>query len=100
MPGRRTLTATTRPFGIHSLVDLGDRCGADRLGIEAGVKILERRAERRFDDLADRCKRGGGKVVLQLRRFSAARSPTRSGRVDSAWPSLIAAGPISCSAAA
>jgi fructokinase len=42
----------------------------------------------------------GGKLSWSSDRFAAALAPTRSGRVDRAWPSLIAAGPISCMALA
>ena len=42
----------------------------------------------------------GGRLSCRLSRLRAASSPTRSGRVASDWPSLIAAGPISWKAAA
>ena len=41
------------------------------------------------------CSNGaGGRLSCSKARSCAASSPTRSGRVASAWPSLIAAGPI------
>ena len=45
------------------LVDLRDRCCADGHGIEAFVQLLERCAEGRFDDFADR--REGEAIVFK-----------------------------------
>ncbi len=96
--GPQNLDGDFAAFGGDRTVDLGDRGGADRLGVELAEQLVERGLERGFDRLLDRREGGGGRSSWRRERFSAARAPTRSGRVDSACPSLIAAGPISWSA--
>ena len=81
-------------------VDLRDRGGADGDFVDAAEQGLDRGLERLLDRALDRGEGLGGSESWSWRRFAAAASPTRSGRVASAWPSLIAAGPIACSAAA
>jgi hypothetical protein len=95
MPGRSTLTATCAAVGRDRAVDLRDRGGADRLGIEARRRSCSSGFERLLDRRLDLLERRGRQAVLQPLEVARASSPTRSGRVASAWPSLIAAGPIS-----
>jgi hypothetical protein len=82
-------------------VDLRDRGGGDRRVVEAREQRVDRLAELELDGAP---RLGAGKrrqVVLQLGPRSVATSSlSRSARVDSAWPSLMKLGPISCSAAA
>ena len=82
-------------------MDLGDRCRADRLLVESRENSVSSGASSACSIARLIAGNGsGGSESWSCSRFAAANSPTRSGRVDSAWPSLIAAGPISCSAAA
>ena len=101
MPGRSTLTATSRPSRVDGEVHLGDRGGGDRLLVEAAEQRFERLAELLFDGRAHLVEGEGRQPVLQARRGRAAMSsPSRSDRLASAWPNLMNDGPASCSARA
>jgi hypothetical protein len=94
MPGRSTLIATLRPSVVTPL------CTCAMLAAPTGSGSIS--ANRvsigwpKLDSIAALiCANGtGGSESCKDRRLFAASSPTRSGRVASDWPSLIAAGPM------
>jgi hypothetical protein len=87
--------------GGDCAVDLRDRGGADGMLVDFGEKVSSGRPyEAALDPLADHRKGQGGSASCSRSRSCAASSPTRSGRVASVWPSLIAAGPIAWKASA
>ena len=101
MPGRSTLTATSRPSVVTA------KCTWAIEAAATGVSSkLVNSASIGWPSSAStmRLRLGAGEgrqVVLQLRQVGARpASLKRSARVDSAWPSLMKDGPISCSAAA
>ena len=73
---------------VHGLVDLGNRCRADRNGIEALVQLLQRSAERSFDHLANGRKRRRGQVVLKLRQVFGRALPDEVGAGRQRLPEL------------
>ena len=85
MPGRSTLTATSRPSLQDREVHLRDRRARHRRGVEAGEDRVERLAERLLDD---RARDLGGKrrhPVLQLAR-ARRRCRSAAGRAASTAP--------------
>jgi hypothetical protein len=95
MFGRNTLTATSRP----SLVTARCTCAIEAAPTgsssicEKSVSIGRSRPCSIAALIASNG--AGGRLSWSSWRSRAASSPTRSGRVASAWPNLIAAGPIS-----
>ena len=55
-------------LGGHGAVDLGNRGGADRFGVEARIELIHWGLERGFDRRLDRCERGRRQIVLELRK--------------------------------
>ena len=101
MPGRSTLTATSRPSLQHREVHLRDRRAGHRLGVEAGEDRVDRPAERALDERArlrrrETAARGPAAWPARRRR----RRGSRSRRVDSTWPNLTKIGPSRSSAEA
>src|SRR4051812_39008176 len=100
MPGRRTLTATSRP----SVVTAQWTCAIEAAPTGTSSNLEYRLSSGALNDVSIvrliLANGAGGRSSWSSDRFAAALAPTRSGRVDSAWPSLIAAGPIATSALA
>ena len=100
MPGRSTLTATSRPSVVtrNAPARSRRRRSASRRSCANSARPAGRArarwcgAPRRRETAAD------GPAAAA--RSAATSSLRRSARVDSAWPSLMKVGPISCSAAA
>ncbi len=99
-PGRSTLTATWRPSGVTARWT----CATEAEPIGSGSTEANRLSSGRpkLASISRRiaAKGTGGTLSCKVIRLRAASSPTMSGRVASAWPSLIAAGPISWKAPA
>ena len=93
MPGRSTLTATSRP----SVVIARWTCAIDAAPTGTSSNSEKRLSRGAPNERSIVClifaNGAGGRSSCSCDRFAAAFSPTRSGRVESAWPSLIAAGP-------
>jgi len=100
IPGRSTLIATSRP----SVVTARCTCAIDAEPMGSG-SINENRfvtGSSKLRTISASISRNGtgGKLSCNESRLCVATSPTRSGRVASDWPSLMAAGPMSWNAAA
>ena len=94
MPGRSTLTATSRAVGRDGEMHLRDRGGGDRGVVELREQRLERLAELALDRArAPRAPGNAGRRSCSCARSAATSSLRRSARVDSAWPSLMKLGP-------
>ena len=81
-------------------MNLRNRGGGDRSLVEGLEQGFERQREFRFDRGARLAPGNGGSRSWRLREIGGDLLADRSARVDSIWPSLINAGPISSRAAA
>ncbi len=100
MPGRSTLTATSRP----SVVTAKCTWAIEAAATGASSKLVKI-ASIGWPSSASMMRRASapenaGRWSCKRARSAATSSLNRSARVDSAWPSLMKDGPISCSAAA
>ena len=75
-------------LGGDGAVDLGDRGGADRLRIDTGENCSTGPPSACSIAALIAGKGSGGSRPCNWSKFAAAASPTRSGRVASAWPEL------------
>ena len=100
MPGRSTFTATSRP----SVATAKWTWAIDAAATGTSSKLLNS-ASIGWPSSASMVRRASapekaGRWSCRRARSAATLSLKRSARVDSAWPSLMKDGPISCSAAA
>jgi hypothetical protein len=100
MPGRKTLTATSRPSVVRAKWTWAIEAAATAVSSnDANIVSSGRENSASISARASRPGNGGSRSC-RLARSRVISSPKRSARVDRSWPSLMKLGPNSPNAAA